>query len=118
MPRYILIEEHSGYIWGDTAALPEFANTEQTPIDAARVLNESLGEYDREYKQVFPHEIMGQGGYLVYEADDDFPIVCDGQDRGEIDAVESTCRLVCAIRVFEADSFTVDYSDSADEARE
>ena len=98
MPRYILIEEDSGYIWGDTARLPEFANTEQTPIDAARVLDESLREYDREYKQVFPHEIRGQGGYLVYEADDDFPVVYNGQDRGEIEAVESACRLVCAVQ--------------------
>ena len=101
MARYILIDSDSGYIWGDTAAFgAEWRDSDQTPITAARMLDESLGEHDREYEKV--SRLDGRSGYLVYRADvggsDAVGPVWDGQSREEIDAVERDCEHVATIR--------------------
>jgi hypothetical protein len=118
MPRYILVEVNSGFVWGDTASLPEFSNTNQTPIDAARVLDESLSEYNRGYEQVFPHEIMGQDGYLVYEVDDTVPVVYDGQDKEMLALLSDYYSPVCAIRSFDPDPYSFGRYYSSDEVDE
>lgn len=71
MTRYAIVDVHSGYIWGVQDAANE--------IEACRLMDENLGEYDRKYEH-------GQGGYMVFIAPTDFE--CDnGQDEGKIEQV-------------------------------
>lgn len=50
MARYILIDSYTGYVWGDSADFAAGKPGEiNSPIDAARILDESLGEFGRRY---------------------------------------------------------------------
>ena len=123
MPRFILIDNASGYIWGDTADLPRthvmragewaghawdaIGDGALTPIEAARWLDETLGEYGREYDEVGRRDLASnETGYLVYRADvggsEAVPVIQDGQDQETIDAVLSSCKFEAAIRVLRA----------------
>lgn len=80
MTRYILIDDYSGFVWGDAEA--------ETPEAACRIVDEAVGETGREYERVgaFPgHE----PGYHVHEAPAGFRPVEDGQDPSLIEAVEA-----------------------------
>jgi hypothetical protein len=94
MARYILIDNHSGYIFGDTADFATGAALE--PCDAARTLDESIGEHGRYYDLMRHNPNDTRGGYHVYRADIDgseaVAVVHDGQDRETIDAVTQSCR--------------------------
>ena len=80
MTRYILIDEHSGFVWGDVVAAD--------PIAACRALDEGVGEYGRTYEEIGARRRFdGRSGYHVHEAPADFPAVDDGQDQATIDAV-------------------------------
>lgn len=98
MPRYILIDNYSGYIFGDTADLDGWNDTERTPVDAARLLDESIGELGREYTLIGHNPRDTSTGYHVYRADvdgsDAVTVVTDGQDREVIEAVERDCEYV------------------------
>lgn len=98
MPRYILIDSYSGYIFGDTAEMSAFSDTDQTPIDAARVLDESIGEHGRSYEFVTADPRDTSTYYAVYRADiggsEAVTNITDGQDREMIEAVERDCKLV------------------------
>lgn len=96
MPRYILIDSDSGYIFGDTADFA--AGQEISRIkDAARLLDESIGERGRTYLE---HDSPRNSvtGYNVYRADingsEAVPVIHDGQDQKQIDAVEAACEYV------------------------
>lgn len=99
MARYILIDSNSGYIFGDTA---DFAANRQSDItsisDAARMLDESIGEYGRSYSELSRNPRSTQTGYHVYRADingsEAVPVVQDGQDQEMIEAVERDCEYV------------------------
>lgn len=99
MTRYILIDSNSGYIFGDTA---DFAANRQSDItsiiDAARMLDESIGEHGLRYAELSRNPRSTQTGYYVYRADIDdteaVPVVQDGQDQETIDAVERDCEYV------------------------
>ena len=105
MARYILIDNYSGYIFGDTADMPDhvFAGenypVSQSGLDiatAARWLDEAvIGEFQRTYETKSRPD-GDECGYLVYRADIDgseaVSIVTDGQDREQIDGVISCCR--------------------------
>ena len=99
MARYILIDNGSGYIFGDTA---DFASGRQSDIenisDAARMLDESIGEYGREYTTHDLSPMSTVTGYDVYRADingsEAVPVVLDGQDAETISAVISCCVYV------------------------
>lgn len=105
MARYILIDNASGYIWGDTAALDVPADA--TPIDAARALDASLGVTGRIYLQtsatVGTRPAANATAYWIHEAGPAFPPVQDGQDAATIRAVERDCPLVAIVHVTEAD---------------
>ena len=127
MARYILIDIHSGYVFGDTADMPaghlfqggEFAGRSVamvgggalTPVLAARWLDEAvIGEFGRSYEEHGARsgaQRGGQSGYLVYRADldgsDAVPVVQDGQDRETIEAVERDCRLEAIVIVSDAE---------------
>jgi hypothetical protein len=100
MPRYILIDDYTGYIWGDTADLPLFEgsapHSDESMIAAARALDESIGGESREYEVV--SRLDGESGYRVYRADvngsDAVPVFNDGQDKAAIEAVERDCDFV------------------------
>lgn len=102
MPRYILIDDHSGYIFGDTADLPSAASGDMTPARAAQALDESLGEHGRSYEEHGPgYRPDGVMAYHVYRADvggsEAVPIVQDGQDSEMIRAVERDCVKVAVV---------------------
>jgi hypothetical protein len=83
MTRYILIDQNSGFIWGEAEAADE--------CEACRKVDETLGEYGREYAWHSPTSAArrsGKDGYLVFEAFSDTPDVTDGQDQDQIDMVE------------------------------
>ena len=94
--RLILIDNASGYIFGDTA---DFAANQQSDItdivDAARMLDESLGECGRRYTAMRYSPRSSSPGYGVYRADVDgaeaVPVVLDGQDWETIEAVMRGC---------------------------
>ena len=103
MPRYILIDSHTGYVFGDTA---DFAANRQSdltsPVDAARMLDEDMGECGCEYEELArdPHDTST--GYHVYRADiegsEAIPVVWDGQDEATIRSVEEHCAFVSFVR--------------------
>ena len=111
MTRYILIDNASGYIFGDTADLPRhtFAGDEfpvdqnsLTPQDAARWLDETVvKDFGRSYECHSRAPDSNTMGYLVYRADingsDAVPVVQDGQSRETIKAVERDCKFVCFV---------------------
>lgn len=102
MPRYILVDNYSGYIFGDTA---DYAISEQnglTPVEACRLLDERvIGGDARTYLEHSwrPHD--NTTGYLVYRADvngsDAVPVVQDGQDPEMIEAVARDCDFVAFV---------------------
>lgn len=94
MPRYILVDRNSGFIWADTASLPGWDESGQDPIDAARLIDEHIGAPGREYE--FFRGTLGApdgDGYCVWRVDAAergipvLPVVTDGQDRETIAAV-------------------------------
>ena len=95
MARYILIDNCSGFIWGDSADLNNkiFAGT---ALEFAKALDESIGEHGRTYEEQNRPDASNQIGYHVYRADidgsDAVTIVRDGQDQETIDAVTESCR--------------------------
>lgn len=94
MARYILIDSNSGYVVADTAIIPGF-DAAGTPVEAAKIVDEQIGERGREYEFLSrdPHD--GSDGYRVYRANvrggDAVPLVADGTDQELIEAVERDC---------------------------
>lgn len=92
MPRLILIDRHTGYVFGDTA---DFAagRGELTPVEAARLLDESNQDHGYAYAETPRGD--ARATYDVYRADiggsEAVGVVTDGQDRETIEAVERDC---------------------------
>jgi hypothetical protein len=116
MARYILIDNVSGYVMGDTADLPKhtFAGdvfpidqSRLSPVAAAMWLDEAvIHTYGRRYEECGRHELnSNETGYHLYRADIDgseaVPLVYDGQDRDTIEAVERDCEYVTSLRIIE-----------------
>ena len=99
MTRYILIDAHSGYVFGDTAdrwwKMDDDAPV--SPIDAAVSLDCALmmDNSGWSYEDVSRHD--SRATYHVYTADDEFPIIFDGQDKKAIDAVTRDCSYLGSI---------------------
>lgn len=105
MPRYILIDANSGYVFGDTADLGGRDAQPESIVEAARLVDEAeTGVRDRAYEEV--SRLEGRTGYLVYRADVDgseaVPVVVDGQDPAVIAAVETKCRYVGSVLCIDA----------------
>jgi len=97
MDRYILIENNSGFIFGDSADLDGRTFT-GTAVEFARALDDSIGAHGRDYALTHnPHDTST--GYHVYAATDAIPTVSDGQDSETIEAVERDCAYVGFIAV-------------------
>ena len=110
MARYILIDNESGYIWGDSADLDGRIFT-GTPAEYAAALDASLGKPGLVYEECSAHALGAIGsthaavrvsGYHVYRADigasEVVPVVWDGQDQETIGAVERDCEYVTTLR--------------------
>ena len=103
MARYILIDRHTGYIFGDSADIDGRIVT-GTPCEVARALDESIGVHwngaAADYSET--NRYVVDATYDVYRADIDgseaVPVIVDGQDREMIKAVERHCRFVTSIR--------------------
>ncbi|MDH3663465.1 MAG: hypothetical protein OEU92_26190 [Alphaproteobacteria bacterium] len=93
--RYILIENHSGYIWADQASHPELGKAIDVE-DFCRAIDEGLGEHGRIYTQV-PQLASNQTGYLVYRVGDELPEITDGQDQALIDLVTDVGEFIAKI---------------------
>jgi hypothetical protein len=81
MPRFDLIDQNSGYGWGEANA--------ETPVAACAAVDAGYGEHG-------PYSFASRihtGGYLVHAAPADFPEIVDGQDEGEIACVEALPRI-------------------------
>ncbi len=101
MARYILIDNDSGYIFGDTADYNGKIYTAKSPADAARELDETIvKQHGRTYVET-SRPSDGRTGYHVYRADvggsDAVTTVTDGEDQEMIDAVMADCDYVCFV---------------------
>lgn len=86
MPRYILIDTNSGYIFGDTADFAAGKQSDLTPEGAVALLAEHIGAES------------APGSMKVYRADingsEVVPVVRDGQSEDAIRSVEEFCEYV------------------------
>jgi hypothetical protein len=104
--RIILIDQYSGYIYGDSADYEGGLFTlddarqlypDMDPHSAhdfalayADALDRHIGGERRRYE--WAHDSDGQSGYIAYTTGDDIVgVIHDGQSRQEIDAVERDC---------------------------
>jgi hypothetical protein len=107
MARYILIDNYSGFIWGDSADLEGQVFT-GTPLEFAAALDKSVdpsAAAARSYEEVGRTALFAnESGYLVYRADPgaSVPVVQDGQDQDMIELVERDCQYVTTIRITDA----------------
>ena len=106
MARYILIDTNTGYIFGDSADFAAGHQSDMVSIaDAARMLDESIGERDRTYTE-YPSRPEGASGYEVYRADvlgsEAITVVQDGQCQETIEAVMRDCEYAGFVKVSEA----------------
>lgn len=104
MPRFILIDNNSGYIFGDSADFAAGNQSDLTPEEAAKMLDDSLDTSDgREYTLIGHNPRTTATGYLVYRADvngsEAVPIAQDGQDREAIEAVERDCKFIGFVEI-------------------
>lgn len=106
MPRYILIDNNTGYIFGDTAEFAQNSPHEITPAEAARLLDESIGTHGRVYIEHASAPRTTVTGYQVYRADingsEAVPAVWDGQDQETIDNVTRSCEWVSFVECRDA----------------
>jgi len=109
MARYILIDNCSGYIWGDSADL-EGKIFNGTPVEYAKALDAHIDNSNngRIYDETSRHALASnETGYHVFRADVDgseaIPVVHDGQDRDTIRAVWDICEYVTTIRCIDAE---------------
>ena len=100
MAHYILIDQNSGYIWGDSADIDGKIVT-GTPCEVAKVLDESIGGLDQplEYEETYQTDVNAT--YDVYRADgygsEQIAVIQNGQDADTINAVVRDCKYVTSI---------------------
>lgn len=83
MPRYALIDSHSGYVWGTTDAADPIAAAQA--VDAEVDPSAAAG---REYREITASD-RGVDHYAVYDATTLAQDVTDGQDEAQIEAVRA-----------------------------
>jgi hypothetical protein len=106
MARYILIDNDSGYIFGDTADINgeclNLGTSDEDIIGACRAFDETIQAQGRRYAVLSHSNIRAlasnESGYLVYRSDingsDQMTSIC----QETIEAVERDCRLVAVVR--------------------
>ncbi len=97
MPRYILIDNQSGYIWGDIDA--------KNPVEACRIVDTESGCSPRQYDERSTgfRPASNETAYHVYEGTDAIPNIetfgGDGTSEALIEAVTTFCRKVEIVTV-------------------
>lgn len=89
MTHYVLIDNYSGYVWGEADA--------SDPVEACAKVDRGIGGEGREY-EVARIGNSTDSGYHVFEAPADWEPVDDGQSQNEIDRVDSLCRKVAEVK--------------------
>jgi hypothetical protein len=95
--RLILIDNNSGYIFGEFASNDYTGNysSDEVLIEAAKHIDADIGAQDRIYTTSRSAPRSTQTGYHVYRADvcgsEQVPAITDGQDQEMIQAVERDC---------------------------
>ena len=94
--RLILIDNYSGYIFGEFHTANYTGNFDRRACltEAATTIDEIQKEYGRAYTVHSRAPRDTRGGYHVYRADDRVPTITDGQDQEIIRAVERDCEFV------------------------
>lgn len=83
--RFALIDNASGFVWGVVDA--------DTPVAACSKLDESLGEFGREYSEVSRSDLFANStAYHVHEAPAGFD-VDDGQNDDQIAKVSALPKI-------------------------
>ncbi|MBQ1763245.1 MAG: hypothetical protein IIZ92_10145 [Aquincola sp.] len=78
--RYIAIDSNTGYVWGTADA--------NNIVDAARLIDEGIGNERREYAEHSAAPRDSSGYYVMYRATGSRVEVTDGQDPEQIAAVK------------------------------
>ena len=89
--RFAMIDINSGYVWG--------VETADDAVAACRQMDQAIGGVTRDYDEHSPRshaERRGQSGYIVYAVPTEFD-VDDGQDAGQIAAVEAHPRVAVVL---------------------
>lgn len=102
MPRFIMIDSDSGYVFGDTADLNGKLVPCSNPVEACHAMDHAVGEYRRTYREHGPDSHAarrGASGYFVYTAREGqrYPFIHDGQDKADIAAVQRNLTLVAFV---------------------
>ena len=97
--RYIIIDRHSGFIWGDTADRwwRMDGSHPVDPVEAARSLDQSFYVDTSELQYEITHKYDDKASYDIYIAKDYFPVVRDGQDQSMIDLVCKRCTFTASV---------------------
>lgn len=85
--HYAIIDNCSGYLWGDTLA--------ETPVDACKALDADIGTpFPVEYEETPASQLASnESGYHVYEVPESFDFGDgDGQDQELIDRISDLKR--------------------------
>ena len=102
MARYILIDNHTGYIFGDSADIAGKIVSD-TPCAVAEALDTSIGVHGRTYTELAHDPRDTRTGYHVYRADingsEVVPVVQDGQSREAIETIQRDCEYVCFVQM-------------------
>lgn len=100
MSRFILIDNKSGYIFGDTADYAA-GESDLSPAGAARLLDLSIGEHNRTYTELAEKPAQAQAGYDVYSLDRPgvIDVVTEGQDRDFIAEVIRTGKYAAFVSI-------------------
>jgi len=97
--RYIIIDRHSGFIWGDT--YDQWWKMDEPhpvgPVEAARSLDQSVSNDTSELQYEITDKNDDKVTYDIYIAKDCFPAVLDGQDQSMIDLVCKKCTFTASI---------------------
>lgn len=88
MTHYALIDNNSGFVWGEVNA--------DSPVEACAAIDRELGSQDREY-EVTQLPFSNSSGYVVFEAPAGWREVENGQDEAEIGRVLSLCRKAAEV---------------------
>ena len=98
--RLILIDNYSGYIFGEFHTANYTGNFDMRACltEAATTIDEVQKEYGRTYTVHSRAPRDTRGGYHVYRADvrgsEQVPVITDGQDPEIIGAVERDCEFM------------------------
>lgn len=95
MTRYIIVDNYTGFIWGDSV---DFPKEPDDILSVCRMLDDEIGSYEHGITYEKVSYFNGEFGYLVYDASipngNKIPTSYDGQDQEIIDTVTNNCTLL------------------------